>query len=129
MKKCNRRKVRVYKLKDCGEATIVDWLANGSRVRGRSLAAALLRSLCDLVLQVTGFVIAAELAQRRFVQLKENFAQFFGFGIAGCEALPINLTQRADKSVAVFVADFAVLVAVAIVETCLAHGALQYAEI
>src|SRR6185436_8617971 len=35
-------------------------------------SAASLRCLCDLVLQVTSFMITAELAQRRFVQLKEN---------------------------------------------------------
>jgi hypothetical protein len=38
------------------------------------------------------------------------------------ETLSVNLSQRADQGVSVFVADFAILVAVAIVETCLAHG-------
>src|SRR5882757_3753282 len=69
-------------------------------------------------------MIAAELAHRRFVQLKQNFTQLLGFRIAGCEALSVNLTQRADEGVAVLVADFAVVVAMTIVQTCLAHAAL-----
>jgi hypothetical protein len=62
-------------------------------------------------------MIAAELAQRRLVQPKLNFAELFGIGIAGCETLSVNLSQRADESISVFAADFAILVAVAIVET------------
>jgi hypothetical protein len=88
---------------------------------GTSPFAALLRSIFDLVLQVARLMIAAELAQRCFVELKKNLAHFFGFRIIGCETLSVNLTQRADKSISMFVADFAVVVAVAIVETCLAH--------
>jgi hypothetical protein len=38
--------------------------------------------------------------------------------------LSVNLAQRADEGVAVLVADFTVVVAVAIVETCFAHAAL-----
>jgi hypothetical protein len=57
--------------------------------------------------------------------LKKNLAQFLGFGITGCETLSVNLAQRPDEGISVFVADFAVVVAVAIVETCLAHAALQ----
>ena len=53
--------------------------------------AVLLRSVGDLVLQVAGLMIAAELAQRRLVQLKQNLAQLVGFGIAGCETLSVNL--------------------------------------
>src|ERR1700730_15784508 len=90
--------------------------------------AALLRSVRDLVFQVAGLMIAAELAQRGLVQLKQNLAQLLGFGIASCETLSVNLTQRADQGVSVLVADFAVLVTVAIVETCLAHAALHYAR-
>jgi hypothetical protein len=56
-------------------------------------------------------MIAAELAQRRFVQLMKNLAQLLGFRIAGCEALSVNLTQRADEGVAVLVANFAIVVA------------------
>ena len=41
--------------------------------------AALLRSVGDLVLQVARLMIAAELAQRRLVQLKQNLAQLLGF--------------------------------------------------
>ena len=73
-------------------------------------------------------MIAAELAERRLVQLKQNLAQLLGFGIAGCETLPVNLSQRADVGVSVFAADFAILVAMAIIETCLAHVALHYAR-
>src|SRR5262249_41390980 len=70
-------------------------------------------------------MIAAELAQRCLVELKQNLAQLLGFRITGCEALSVNLTQRADEGVAVLVADFAIPVAVAIVETRLAHAALH----
>src|ERR1700716_4072859 len=82
-------------------------------------------ALLRRVLKMAGLMIAAELAQRRLVQLKQNLAQLLGFGISGCETLPVNLTQRADEGVSVFAADFAILVAVAIVETCLAHAALH----
>jgi hypothetical protein len=37
---------------------------------------------------MAGFMIAAELAQRRFVQLMKNLAQLFGFRVTGCEAYP-----------------------------------------
>lgn len=70
----------------------------------------LLRRVRDLVLQVAGLVIAAELAQRRLVQLKQNLAQLLGFGIAGCETLSVNLSQRADEDISVFAADLAILV-------------------
>jgi len=43
-------------------------------------------------------------------------------------AKPVNFAQRADGGVSVFAADFAVPVAVAIVETCLAHAALHCAH-
>jgi hypothetical protein len=62
-------------------------------------------------------MIAAELTDRCFVQLKQNFTQLLGFRITGCETLSVNLAQRADEGVSVLVADFAILVAVAIVET------------
>jgi hypothetical protein len=42
--------------------------------------------------------------------------------LSGCEALSINLTQHADRDVTVLVADFAIVVAVAIVQTCVAHA-------
>jgi hypothetical protein len=89
--------------------------------------AALLRRVGDFALQVAGLVIAAELAQRRFVQLKQNFTQLLGFGITGRETLSVNLAQCADEGVSVLVADFTIPVAVAIVETCLAHAALHRA--
>jgi hypothetical protein len=52
------------------------------------MSAALLRSAGDLVLQVAGLMIAAELAQRGLVQLKQNFAELLSFRIAGCETRP-----------------------------------------
>jgi len=52
----------------------------------------LLRGLGDLVLQVAGLMIAAELAQRRLVQLKQNLAEFLGFGIASRKILAVHLT-------------------------------------
>jgi hypothetical protein len=73
-------------------------------------------------------MIAAELAQRGLIQLKQNLAQLLGFRIAGGKTLSVNLTQRADQGVSVFVADFAILVAMAIVETSFAHVALHYAR-
>jgi hypothetical protein len=76
---------------------------------------------------MAGLMIAAELAQRRLVQLEQNFAELLGFRIAGCEILSVNLTQRADEGVSMFAADFAILVAVAVVESCLAHAALHCA--
>ena len=79
------------------------------------------------MLQVASFMIAAELAQRSFVQLKKNFAQCLGFRMSSGETLSVNLTQRVDGRVSVFVADFTVAVDVAIVETCFAHGALHCA--
>jgi hypothetical protein len=78
---------------------------------------------------MAGLMVAAELAQRRLVQLKQNIAQLLGFGIAGRESLSVNLAQRADEGVSVLVAYFAILVAVTIVETCLAHVALHDARI
>jgi hypothetical protein len=73
-------------------------------------------------------VIAAELAQRRFVQLMKDLAQFLGPGVTGCETLSVNLAQRLDKCVSVLVADFAIVVAVAIVETGLVHAVLHCAH-
>jgi hypothetical protein len=51
-------------------------------------------------------MITAELAHRRFVQLKQNFTQLLGLRITGCEAWSVNLAQRADEGVSVLVADF-----------------------
>jgi hypothetical protein len=42
---------------------------------------ALLRRVGDLVLKMAGLIIAAELAQRCLVQLKQNLAQLLGFRI------------------------------------------------
>src|SRR4029077_14075415 len=86
------------------------------------------RDVGDLVREMAGLVIAPELAQRRLVQVGQNVAQFLGRGITGCEARAGDLAQRADEGVAVLVADFAILVAVAIVEAGLAHAALPGAH-
>jgi hypothetical protein len=48
--------------------------------------------------------------------------------IAWLNRLSVNLTQRADEDLSMFAADFAILVAVAIVETRLAHAALHCAR-
>ena len=78
---------------------------------------------------MAGLMIAAELVQRRLVQLKQDFAELFAVRITGGETLSVNLAQRADQGVSMLVADFAILVAVAIVETCLAHAALHCARV
>jgi hypothetical protein len=85
------------------------------------------RGVRDLVIQMTGLVVAAKLAQRCLVQVKKNVAQLVGWGIAGGKTLPVNLAQCADRRGAVLVADFAIVVALAIVETCLTHAALPCA--
>jgi hypothetical protein len=74
----------------------------------------------DLVIEMTGLVVAAKLAQRCLVQVKKNIAQLVGWGITGGKTWPVNLAQGADGSGTVLVADFAILLVV--VETCLAHG-------
>jgi hypothetical protein len=71
-------------------------------------------------------MIAAKLVQRRLLQ--QSLTQLLGFRIAGGEILSVNFTPRADEGVSVFPADFAILVAVAIVETCLAHAAIRSAR-
>src|ERR1700731_5288708 len=71
---------------------------------------------------MAGLMIAPELAQRRLIQFKQNLAQLLAFRIAGREILSVNFTQRPDEGVSVFAAYFAILVPVAIVETCLAHA-------
>jgi hypothetical protein len=63
----------------------------------------------------------------KFRSVEKNFAQYFGFRMPGGETLSVNLTRRVDGRVSVFVADFPVAVDVAIVETCVAHGALHCA--
>ena len=87
--------------------------------------AALLRGFGDLVLQVAGHMITAELAQRCLVQLKQNLAELLGVRIAGCETLAVHFALCANEGVSVLGADFSVLVAVAIVESSLNHGALH----
>src|SRR3984893_13092533 len=91
-------------------------------------SAELLRSAGDLVFQMAGLMIAAKMAQRRLVPLEKNVAQLIAFRISSRETLPVNLAQRTDERVSVFAADFAVLVAVAIVEAWLAHAALLCAR-
>ncbi len=52
------------------------------------------------MLKIAGLMIAAELAQRRLVQLKQNLAQLLGFRIAGCE-ITKNAVAAAAAAVAV----------------------------
>jgi hypothetical protein len=66
--------------------------ANRASKVGSLPFAVLLRSVGDLVLQVAGLMIAAELAERRLVELKQNFAELFG--LAGCETLSVNSNVR-----------------------------------
>src|ERR1700686_3656722 len=70
-------------------------------------------------------VVAAELAWRSLIELH---TQLRGFRIPGGKTLSVKFAQRADGGVSVFAADFTILVAVAIVETCLAHAALHCAH-
>ena len=70
-------------------------------------------------------MITAELAQRCLVQLKQNLAELLGVRIAGCETLAVHFALCANEGVSVLGADFSVLVAVAIVESSLNHGALH----
>ena len=70
--------------------------ANRASKVGSLPFAVLLRSVGDLVVQVAGFMIAAELAERRLVELKQNFAELFGFKIAGREILSVS--QRAKPT-------------------------------
>src|SRR5258705_7296421 len=88
---------------------------------------ALVQGVRDLVIEMTGLVVAAKLAQRCLVQVKKNIVQRVGWGITGGKALPVNLAQRADGGGAVLVADFTILLAV--VETCLTHAALPCADV
>ena len=60
--------------------------------------AALLRRVGDFALQVTDLMIAAELTDRRFVQLKQNFTQLLDFRITGCETSSANLAQPCAPS-------------------------------
>ena len=85
----------------------------------------LFRCLDDLVLEMAGLVIAAELAERRLVQLNHDFAQLLGRGITGSKPWSVNLAQRTDEGIAMLVADFTIVVAVAVVETGFAHAALR----
>src|SRR5580704_17741134 len=78
---------------------------------------------------MAGLVIAAELAQRCLVQLKQDIAEFLSGWITGGKTLSVNLAQPADENVAVLVADFCVVVAVAIVETGFAHAARHGARV
>jgi hypothetical protein len=70
------------------------------------------------MLKMAGLMIAAELAQGCLIQLKQNLAQLLGLRIASRETLSVNLAQRAEEGVPVLMADFAIVIAVAIVETC-----------
>jgi hypothetical protein len=95
------------------------------RAQDLCYADSLFRRIRDFVFKVAGAVISAELAQRRLVQVKQDVAQLLGRRITRGETLSVNLAQRANENVAVLVADFAIVIAVAIVETGLAHAALH----
>jgi len=73
-------------------------------------------------------MIAAKLAYRRLGEVKQDLTQFRGFRIPGCKALAVNLTQRANKYVAVLAADYIVLVAMASVQPRFAHAALPLSQ-
>src|SRR5213078_928266 len=78
----------------------------------------------DLAIQVAGLMIPAKLAERGLVQLQQDLAQLVRFGVTGGETVSINFSQGPDECVSMFGADFAILVAVAVIETYLAHAAL-----
>jgi hypothetical protein len=88
----------------------------------------LFRSVGYLVVEMAGLMIAAQLAQGSVVELKQNVTQLVRFRIPRSETLSVNLAQRANEGVAVLVADFAILVAMAIVEARLVHAALPCAR-
>jgi hypothetical protein len=50
------------------------------------------------------------------MKLGQHVTQFGGFRFAGRERRPINHSKRTDQRVAVFAADLAVLVAMAVVD-------------
>src|SRR6185503_8339641 len=81
----------------------------------------------DLVIEMTGLVVATKLTQRCLIQVSQNIAQLLGWGITGGKTLPVNLPQGADLGGAMLVADFTIVLTV--VETCLAHAALPCAGI
>src|SRR4051812_3328150 len=84
------------------------------------------RSLRDLFLQMAGLMVAAELPQRGFVELRQHLAQRPGVGMPGGVALSVNLAQRLHGGGSVLAADVAVVMAT--VETCIAHGVLHWAD-
>src|SRR4051812_2213491 len=73
-----------------------------------------------------GLVIAAQLAQRRLVQLQHHLAQRPGLRMPGGVVLSVNLAQRLHGGGSVLAADVAVVMAT--VETCIAHGLLHWAD-
>src|SRR5436189_3793014 len=70
----------------------------------------LLRSLSDLVIQMTSLVIALELTTRSLIELMQHFAQLHGFGVTRRKALSVYFSQRADESVSVLVTNLTVLI-------------------
>jgi hypothetical protein len=92
-------------------------------------ARTLLQGDADLVLQVSGAVIAAQLAKRCLIQLMQNFAERSRIRITRRETFSVDLAERADQRVAVFFADFAILVAVASIEPWLFHDSLPWVRL
>ena len=68
---------------------------------------------------MAGSIISAELAERRLVQVKQDLAQLLGCRITGGKTLSVYLTQCDDARGSVPVVEFAIMVKMAIAETCL----------
>jgi hypothetical protein len=71
-----------------------------------------------------GVVVAAQLAQRRLIQLEQDLTELGRIRIAGGKTLPVDLAQRADKRVAVLFTDPAILVPVAAIQAVFLHVSL-----
>jgi hypothetical protein len=81
-----------------------------------------LRERFDLSLKQPSIVIAVKLAQRCFVELVEDIAQLFFVGAPGGETTAVNLSQCPYQGVAVFAADFTVVIPVSMIQSRLFHG-------
>src|SRR4051794_41661533 len=71
------------------------------------LLAALFQGVGDLVFDVAGLVIAAELAERGFVEVRHDLAQFLGGRIARGKTPSVELSHPAQPGVALRVAGVA----------------------
>src|SRR6266702_8449776 len=75
-----------------------------------------LRGVVDLVPQMSGVVIATQLAQRRLVQLMQDLTELGRIGITSRKALAVDLAQSTDQRVAVLLANRAILVPMAAIQ-------------